>query len=477
MNEYEQYDALGLADLVRRREVSAVELLNAAVKRAEERNPALNAITHKWYDEALDEVKAGLPIGPFTGVPFLLKDLNLYVKGRVTTNGCAAFKDYVDERTSWLVERYYRAGLVLFGKTNTPEFGLTAATEPALFGATRNPWNLDHTPGGSSGGSSAAVAAGIVPMANASDGGGSIRIPAACTGLFGMKPTRARTPSGPQNAEGWGGLSIAHAVSWTVRDSAALLDATAGPGPGDPYAAPAQTESYLGATMRAPRRLRIAYSTAAPSGAFVDPECKQAVEKTVKLLADMGHTVEEAAPQLDTDAISQAQFMIMGASVKLAVETRLATLGRQMQPDDVEMVTQKMIEVGHGVTADQYIASLKTVHGVGRAFGDFHDQYDMWVTPTVAKPPLKIGDLDMNQESLETYVANVTGFVAFTNLMNMSGAPSMSLPLHMSADGLPVGVMISGPVGDEAEMYALAAEIERAAPWIHTRPKGFSDLI
>lgn len=476
MKEFEQYDALGLADLVRRREVAAVELLNAAVKRAEDRNPKLNAITHKWYDEALDEVKAGLPTGPFTGVPFLLKDLNLYLSGRVTTNGCALFKDYVDDRTSWLVERYQQAGLVIFGKTNTPEFGLTAATEPALFGPTRNPWNLDHTPGGSSGGASAAVAAGIVPMANASDGGGSIRIPAACAGLFGMKPTRGRTPSGPHVAEGWGGLSIAHAVSWTVRDSAALLDATAGPGLGDPYQSPAQTESYLGATMRPARPMRIAYTTEAPSGIPVDQECKDAVLNTVKLLTDLGHEVEEASPELDTDAIGQAQFLIMGASAKLTVESRLAALGREMQPGDVEMVTAKMIEVGASVTADQYIAATRTVHQVGRSFGAFHETYDMWLTPTLAKPPVKIGALDMNQNSLETYVENVTGFVGFTNLMNMSGAPSMSLPLHMSADGLPVGVMISGAFGEEAEMYALAAEIERAAPWIHRRPAGFSDL-
>jgi len=476
MQGYEKYDALGLADLVRRGDVSATELLEAAINRAEERNPALNAITHKWYDDAREAIAAGLPTGPFTGVPFLLKDLNLYLTGRVTTNGCALFKDYVADQTSWLVERYQQAGLVLFGKTNTPEFGLTAATEPALFGPTRNPWNLDHTPGGSSGGASAAVAAGILPMANASDGGGSIRIPASCAGLFGMKPTRARTPSGPHVMEGWGSLSIAHAVSWTVRDNAALLDATSGPGVGDAYFAPEQTESYLGATMRAPRRLRIAYSTKAPSGVAVHPDCIAAVEKTVKLLADLGHHVEEAAPTLDAAAIGQAQMAIMGSSAKLTVEQRLAVLGRDRQPGDVEMVTEKMIELAGLVGADAYIAATRTVHQVGRAFGAFHETYDLWVTPVTASPPLKIGMLDMNQESLETYIENVSRFVSFTNLMNMSGTPSMSMPLHMSEDGLPVGVMMSGPIGGEAEMFALAAEVERATPWINNRPQGFSDL-
>lgn len=477
MKDYEKFDALGLADLVRRREVSADELLDAAISRVEQRNPKLNAVTHDWYDAARAEIKSGLPEGPFTGVPFLLKDLNLYVAGRVTTNGCALFKDYVADQTSWLVERYQQAGLVLFGKTNTPEFGLTAATEPALFGATRNPWNLDHTPGGSSGGASAAVAAGIVPMANASDGGGSIRIPASCAGLFGMKPTRARTPSGPHVMEGWGGLSIAHCVGWTVRDSAALLDATSGAGVGDAYFAPAQTESYLAATMRPPRKLRVAYSTTAPSGAKVDPECVAAVENAVKLLASLGHDVEEASPTLDTAAISQAQFGIMGASAKLSVDQRLAALGRERQPGDVEMVTEKMIEIGASVTADTYIQATRNVHQVGRAFGQFHETYDLWVTPVTSTPPVEIGKLDMNQESIEIYIENVTSFVSFTNLMNMSGAPSMSLPLHMSADGLPVGVMMSGPIGGEAEMYALAAQIERAQPWIHKRPKGFSDLV
>lgn len=470
MDNYQDYDALGLADLVRRGDVTADELLDAALARADQVNPSLNAIVHDWADEAKKALKEGVPEGPFTGVPFLLKDLNMFTPGRVTTNGSKLFADYVADQKSTLVERFEQAGLVIFGSTNSPEFGLTASTEPALFGPTRNPWNLDHTPGGSSGGSSAAVAAGIVPMANASDGGGSIRIPASCCGLFGMKPTRARTPFGPMAGEGWGGMSIGHALSWTVRDNAALLDAVAGPAPGDPYAAPPKTGSYLSAVMTPPRRLKVAYSVKAPSGVDIDPECVAAVEQAARLLRDLGHEVEDDAPHLDTEEIGQAQVLIMGASAKLTCELRAAELGRELAEDDVEMITWAMIQNAKTQPVDAYPKALRVIHGVGRTFAAFHEKYDVWLTPTLGKPPVPLGPLSMSNPDIGQYVETVLSFACFTGFMNMSGAPSMSLPLHMSKDGLPVGVMATGPVGSEEMLFSLAGEIERAQPWFHRRP-------
>jgi len=470
VQEYDRYDALGLAELVRRRELTADELLDAALERADALNPTLNAIVHDWSDEARQAIKDGLPEGPFTGVPYLLKDLNMFIPGRVTSNGSKLFADYVPDQKSTLVERYEQAGLVIFGNTNSPEFGLTASTEPELFGPTRNPWNLDHTPGGSSGGSSAATAAGIVPMANASDGGGSIRIPASCTGLFGMKPTRARTPAGPMVGEGWGGLSISHAVTWSVRDSAALLDATAGPAAGDPYRAPEQTGSYLSAALTPPKRLRIAFSTQAPSGVPVDRECVEAVEKTARLLADLGHHVEEGTPPINSDEIGWAQVAIMAISAKLTCELRAEQLGRELKEDDVEIITWRMIENARQAQADDYPKALRIVHGLGRTFAAFHEDFDVWLTPTLAKPPLPLGPLSLNNPDIGAYAAAVLGFACFTGFMNMTGAPSMSLPLHISADGLPEGVQATGPVGSEEMLFSLAGELERAQPWFATRP-------
>lgn len=470
MKEYEQYDGLGLADLVRRREVSADELLDAALERADARNPKLNAIIHDWRDHARKAIKEGLPEGPFTGVPFLFKDLNMYMPGRVTSNGSKLFADYVPDVKSTLAERFEQAGLVVFGNTNSPEFGLTAATEPALHGPTRSPWNLDHTPGGSSGGSSSAVSAGILPMAHATDGGGSIRIPAACCGLFGMKPTRARNPVGPHTGEGWGGLSIGHAVTWTVRDSAALLDATAGPAPGDPYHAPPKTGSYLSAAMVPPKRLRIAYSTTAPSGVAVDPECIKAVENAARLLADLGHHVEDDAPVINTEETGFAQLALMAISAKLTCELRAAELGRELKEDDVEIITWRMIENARMAQADDYPKALRIVHGLGRTFAAFHERYDIWLTPTLGKPPVPIGALAMNNPDIGAYASEAMAFACFTGFMNMTGAPSMSLPLHVTQAGLPLGVMASGPVGSEEMLFSLAGEIERAQPWFATRP-------
>lgn len=470
MNDYESYDAVGLAELVTKGDVTPDELLDAAVERTERLNPALNAIVSKWYEEARADIKAGLPDGPFRGVPFLLKDLNLYWEGRRTTNGSALFKDYIADHTSTLVQRYRDAGFVIFGQTNSPELGLTPSTEPRLHGPTRNPWNLDHTPGGSSGGASAAVSAGIIPMANASDGGGSIRIPASCCGLFGLKPTRARTPVGPMQGEGWAGCSISHAVSWSVRDSAALLDATHGPSPGDPYFAPPFDGSFLEAAKTAPRKLRVAYSVEAPNGVETDENCKNAVFDSLKVIKDLGHEVEEARPDIDAQQISEAQMAIIGTSARMTFELRAEQLGREVTQDDVEFIPWLMIENAKALPTTAYPKAVRTIHQLGRNMAQFLDKYDVFVTPTMGRPPAVLGHLDMMNPDPGDYMATLSGAANFCGYANMSGQPSMSLPLGMSDTGLPVGVMVTGRFGDDALLLSLAGQIEQAAPWAGRRP-------
>src|SRR5262249_7589831 len=332
-------DGLGLSQLVRRGEVSPGELLDVAIARVEARNPELNAVICRLHDQARATIDAGLPDGPFTGVPYLLKDIGAHYEGAVTSYGSALFKETVVAHDSEIRARLKRGGLVIFGKTNTPEMGLAPSTEPRLFGPTRNPWRLTHTPGGSSGGSAAAVAAGMVPMAHASDGGGSIRIPASCCGLFGLKPTRARNPMGPDQGEGWGSASTAHAVTRTVRDSAALLDATSGPDIGDPYWAPPPPRPFLDEVGREPGRLRVALTTAPWNGRAVDAECGRAARTAARLWERLGHHVDEASPDIDAKALGSASFIVVCANIRAALEARAAVLGREPMASDVERLT------------------------------------------------------------------------------------------------------------------------------------------
>jgi len=336
MKDYEQYDALGLVELVKRRETSAEALLEAAISRTEARDGEVNAVVIRMFEEARKTVAAGVPDGPFQGVPFLLKDLHLAWPGVRLTNGSKLFSDFVPEVESELVARYRKAGLVVFGKTHSPEYGLTTSSESVLFGQTRNPWNLEHTAGGSSGGASAAVAAGYLPLANASDGGGSIRIPASCCGLFGMKPTRGRTPLGPNSGEGWAGMSAVHAVSRSVRDSAALLDATAGPDLGAPYAAQPPNRPFLDEVSQAPGRLRISIQRQPWNGTEPHKDCLAALEDAVALCRDLGHEVEEAPFEVDSTILAPATLTILSASTRAMMEQRAEVLGRPLAEDDVE---------------------------------------------------------------------------------------------------------------------------------------------
>jgi amidase/6-aminohexanoate-cyclic-dimer hydrolase len=468
--EYDRFDALGLAQLVREKQVSAAELLDAAIERVERLNPLVNAVCARLYDFARRVIADGLPAGPFTGVPFLIKDVGSLLTGTVSTLGSRFFADFVPDHDTELVARYRRAGLVIFGKTTTPELGLVTTTEAQIFGPTRNPWNLAYSPGGSSGGAAAAVGSGMLPIAHGNDGGGSIRVPASCCGLFGMKPTRARTPSGPDVGEGWGGTTVSHAISRTVRDSAALLDASAGPDVGDPYWAPPPGRPFREEVGADPGRLRIAVCTKPWNGTEVDAECLTAVAEAATLCASLGHDVEEARPEIEIAALSEGQRVVVSANTRMALERRAAALGRELRAEDVEKHTWRTAAYGRATTATDYASGMLAIHRAGRAVGRFFTKYDVLLTPTMGRPPLRLGELDTMSDDVETYLKHLYRMIAFTSLFNAAGTPAMSVPLYWSADGLPIGAQFVGGFGDEGRLFRLAAQLEAARPWAHRRP-------
>ena len=468
--DYERYDGLGLAGLVRGGELKAEEVLEAAIERVEALNPALNAVVTRLYDQARAALAAGLPAGPFTGVPYALKDLGALYAGAVTSYGSRLFAGAVADHDSEYTARLKRAGLVILAKTNTPEMGLAPSTEPRLFGPTYNPWNRAHSAGGSSGGAAAAVAGGMLPMAHATDGGGSIRIPASCCGLFGLKPTRARNPMGPDAGEGWGGASVGHAVTRSVRDSAALLDVTAGPDVGDPYWAPPPAGPYLDEVGRAPGRLRIALATASWNGAPVDPECAAAATDAARLCESLGHHVEEARPDYNHEALAQATRIIIGANVRAALDVGAKARGRTVEAGDVERVTWEFAAVGGAHTAADYARSIGVVHRTGRAVGRFFTRHDIILSPTMCQPPFPLGVLDMSSADSDAYLAAVLASIGFTALFNSSGNPAMSVPLAWSRGGLPLGVQFAAPFGGEALLFRLGGQLEAARPWAARRP-------
>jgi amidase/6-aminohexanoate-cyclic-dimer hydrolase len=468
---YDDYDGLGLAALVRAGEVSAGELLEEAISRTEALNPRINAVVHKHYDEGRAAIARGLPDGAFTGVPFLLKDLYMMLRGTVTSNGSAMFQGEVADHDSTLVQRYQQAGLVIFGKTNSPEWGLMPITEPELYGPSRNPWNLECTPGGSSGGAGAAVAAGILPLANASDGGGSIRIPASCCGLVGLKPSRARNPAGPIRAEGWAGQSIGHVVSRSVRDSAAMLDATHGAEPGDPYAAPGQVESFLEQSERDPGTLRIAYSREKWGPGNYRDEVLAGLDNTIALLQDLGHDVEEARPDYDAEATAAALFTIISVNTALAARQRAELVGCAVDELEMEYGTRKTMEIGASVSGEAYAGAIQLNQRAGRILGRFHQYYDVLLAPTLASEPVPVGYL--SQAPAEEYTERLFNFMGDTGLYNQTGQPSISLPLHWSGAGLPVGMMFTAALGAEGLLLQLARQLEQAAPWWERRAPCF----
>jgi len=469
MDDYENTDALGLADRVRRGETTAEALLDAAIERTEKRDPALGAIVLKTYDEARAAIAAGLPEGPFTGVPFLLKDLHLAIPGSPLTKGSNLFADFVPDRESELVTRYRRAGLVLFGRTHSPEFGLTCTTESRLHGITRNPWNPAHTSGGSSGGASTAVSAGYLPLANASDGGGSIRIPASCCGLFGIKPTRGRTPLGPHSGEGWGGMSCVHAVSRSVRDSAALLDATAGPDLGAPYAAQPPARPWFDEVGADPGRLRIALQTETFNGFPTHPDCVAAARDAAALCESLGHEVEEVAFTPD-EALRDAMLTLMTANTLAVLEDRAAALGRTLQPDDVEPSTYALASLARKRSSMDYARATRVIHAVGRDLAGHQQRYEIVLSPTMGAPPPEIGVLSLSNPDPASSTETLMSVVGYTQLANATGTPAASVPLWWNDAGLPIGVQLMGRIQDEATIFRLAAQLEAARPWFDRRP-------
>ena len=471
MSEFWRLDATAQALLVREKSVKPSELVDATITRIERLNPKLNAIVTEMFDRARAEATVAAADGPFAGVPFLLKDLLAEYAGVPLTEG-SAFLDgrYTPRADSELTRRLRRAGLIVVGKTNTPELGILPTTEPRLFGPTRNPWSLDRTPGGSSGGSAAAVAAGLVAMAHANDGGGSIRIPASCCGLFGLKPTRGRNPLGPLYGDIFSGLVVEHAVTRSVRDSAALLDATAGPDLGDPYPAPPPARPFLEEIGRAPGALRIAFTASAANGVPVHADCVRAVEDAAKLCAELGHEVTEAAPELEGDAMSQAFMTLWSAGVAWSIEDWARRSGQTPSADRFEPLTWALYEMGNRRLAADYLLAVQDLQRVARQVARFFGGYDVWLSPTLAEPPVPLGSFDPTPDNPMQGIFRAAQFVPFTPIFNATGQPAMSVPLFWNQESVPIGVQFAARFGDEATLFRLAAQLEQARPWADRWP-------
>jgi Asp-tRNA(Asn)/Glu-tRNA(Gln) amidotransferase A subunit family amidase len=468
--DYERYDALGLAELVRRRQVTPGELLEAAIERVESRNPAINAVTMRLDDHGRAAIAAGLPDGPFTGVPFLMKDLTASIAGVRMTRSSRFFADAPPPTAdSEHVARLKRAGLVIFGRTNTCELGLSLTCEPQMHGPTRNPWDLARISGGSSGGAAAAVGARVLPMAHATDGFGSIRAPAACCGLVGLKPTRGRNTMAPGLGEGLGGCSVEHAVTLSVRDSAALLDATCGPGAGDPYVAPAPARPFSREVSADPGSLRIAFTSLTPNGAKVEAESLRVLAETARLCADLGHRVEEADPPVERPAVVPT-FLTLAAANTIVNLASHPTKGRAARADEVEPVTWATAKLGEKVSGADYVRATQTAHRLGRQMAAFHADWDVLLTPGLAALPVKLGWLDMTMADVDEYWRRVFAFSPFTVWFNLTGQPAMMLPLGHSPEGLPVAVQLVARHGDEATLFRLGAQLEAARPWFARKP-------
>ncbi len=465
----DSHDTIGLAELVSRREVSARELVDASIERVEQRNPTLNAVVATRFDEARREADAPVD-GPFSGVPFLVKDLNCDVAGLPATRGSRLFADVIATRDCELTRRFKAAGLIILGNTNTPEFGKNASTEPLLFGPAHNPWRTTHSTGGSSGGSAAAVAAGIVPSAHANDGGGSIRIPASECGLFGLKPTRGRTPSWPIPGAFSYPVGIGHAVTRTVRDSAALLDSISGGVPGDPYPQPPAPEqgSFLAALDHTPTPLRIGFSTTIPDGREIHPAAVDAIRRTATVLESLGHHVDEAHPEWDPKMPGNVVSTVMGVGSASAVEQRLAELGRPLADDDLEPFSRFLHERSLTTSGLEMSTALQELELTSRDVARFFGEYDLWLTATLAVPVPPIGWLDTT--SIEAMFTRAGIFSALTAVFNVTGQPAASIPAGFDSDGLPVGVQLVGRHCSEALLLQVSAQLEAAQPWQRLAP-------
>ena len=465
-SEYLSFDALGLAELIRTKQITPSELLEVSIELTEKIDPIINAVPIKHYDLARQHAINHKDNGLFQGVPFLLKDLNNNLEGTITSGGSRVLNNIKADHTSELVKRTINSGLNIFGKTNSPELGLTVTTEPVLYGPTKNPWDLDRSSGGSSGGASAAVASGIIPMAQASDGGGSIRIPASCCGLFGLKPTRARTPLGPASLEGWGGQSIFHCVSVSVRDSAALLDLTSGHEKGAPYRSAHQEKSFLEQINIEPGNLKIGYLET--PNTEIDADVKGIMSQTINLCEKLGHSVESTSLDFSSDEISLAIITIISANVAYVVKSQSLQTKRDISNNFFENVTLQMAENGNNFSASDYVNAIKINHKLGQELEKMFEEFDILLSPVLASPPVKIGHIDMNTTDMKTYIERLSKYSPFTGIFNQSGQPSMSVPLYRTKNDLPVGSMFSAAFGNENLLFSLAGQLEKAEPWMES---------
>ena len=463
--DYTSRDATGLADLVRSGEVSAAELLEAAITRIERLNPRYNAVVEELYDAAREDIARGLPDGPFTGVPFLIKDLHTLVKGSRLSHGCRFFANHVSSHDSSIVAKARSAGLVIAGRTNTPEFGLNTTTESRFLGAARNPWNSEHSTGGSSGGAAASVAAGMVPVAHATDSGGSIRIPASCCGLVGLKPTRGRVLAGLDAGEGWHDTFNAFAVTRSVRDAAGLLDCLRNTSDPAPYYAPHGEFGYSWLLDAPVGKMRIGILQEPPTGVAISAECREALETTRTLLEDLGHRTEVIRLSYDTAAAADAFLKVISSSVASTVGHQETDTGTAATPDDFEATVWSSLEIGRRISGGELNAAIARIHMTGAEILRQTAGFDLVLSPTVAKPPLRLGELDASEGDIRAFLAKVFTFAPFTSLYNISGQPAISLPLGWSNDGLPLGMQFAAAPGREDLLIQIAGQLEAAAGW------------
>ena len=492
-SDYDKYDGLGLAELIRKKKVSPGELVEEAISRIETHNPKINAVVHKLYERARTAAKGKLPDGPFQGVPFLIKDLHATLEGLPTSHGTKLWKNVPAKITTEIVKRWEASGAIVVGRTNTPEFGLLPYTESDTLGPALNPWDTTRSPGGSSGGSGAAVAARMVPLASGGDGGGSIRIPSSACGIFGLKPTRGRTPTGPVIGESWSGFDIDHVLTRSVRDSAAMLDATQGADVGAPYIIP-EAGPFLKEVGRKPGKLKIAFSTKPMLGKSVHADCIKGVEETVALLKDLGHEVVEDAPVVNGEEFSYRFLTILAGQIRADIEEAAEAAGKKVSMDDFDITTFGTGLFGTILKASDYARAMRYLQSVSREIGRFFEGYDALLTPVLSQPPGKIGALkpSASEQSqikliartgatwileamnvIRPLAAQTYEFIPWTPVFNVTGQPAMSVPLHWNEAGLPIGMHFISKWGDETTLFRLAGQLEKAKPWFDKAPAGY----
>jgi amidase len=468
--EWEALDAVGIATLVKSGEVTGREMVETAIARIEQLNPVVNAVVHRAYDEAMELAGRQKPIAPFAGVPYLLKDLNALAQGLPLSNGSKLLAGATSSFDSSLVARLRSAGFLLVGRSNSAEFGLNISTEPRAYGATCNPWQLDRIAGGSSGGSAAAVASGMLPAAHATDSAGSIRIPAACNGLVGLKPSRGLNPAGPHRGEMNEGISHENLVSRTVRDTAAILDVTSGPDAGAPYFFRKPPVGFLKALQQRGKPLRIAVLSRTFTGDAVCADAREAITRTATLLTGMGHQLEETSPQFDYGALQKAVFDILVANLAAGVDDFEQQRGRPAGEDELEPITRAAVERGRSMSLPQYLAAVSRLNREVRRIGAFFESHDVLVTPVLAAALPALGCLPTDVTDIDAHFARILEVAPFPVPFNGTGQPAISLPLHWSHDGLPVGVQFAGRLGQDATLLHLAARLEEAVDWSSRRP-------